>query len=169
MSTAACYLARPPRHNLRVATGAVTEALLLEGPRCDGRPYSIGGEMRGARADAKWWSRRGDPVAPDLELSGIGEPARLRGHGIAVGQALPAVGENLSDHYAPRTRWAVGAKGYTFNDRGRGLGLVGQAMRFALTRGGGMLSMVGRTDARLPALTRGAGRRPTCCWAGCRC
>jgi len=76
-----------------------------------------------------------------LELSGIGQPERLRGLGIEVRHTLPGVGENLRDHYAPRTRWAVGTRGITFNDRGRGLGLVHQALRFALT-GKGLLGMV---------------------------
>ena len=76
-----------------------------------------------------------------LELSGIGQPERLRRLGIEVRHALPGVGENLRDHYAPRTRWAVGARGMTFNDRGRGLGLVRQALRYALT-GKGLLGMV---------------------------
>jgi choline dehydrogenase len=55
---------------------------------------------------------------------------------------LPGVGENLRDHYAPRTRWLVGRKGVTFNDRGRGPGLVYQALRYGLFRTG-MLAMVG--------------------------
>jgi choline dehydrogenase len=76
-----------------------------------------------------------------LELSGIGQPDRLAGLGITVRQALPGVGENLRDHYAPRTRWHIGTTGITFNDRGRGLGLVGQALRYALS-GKGMLGMV---------------------------
>ena len=53
-----------------------------------------------------------------LELSGIGQPQRLRNLGIAVRHALPGVGENFRDHYVPRTRWLVGKKGITFNDRG---------------------------------------------------
>jgi choline dehydrogenase len=76
-----------------------------------------------------------------LELSGIGQPERLRGLGLTVHHALPGVGENLRDHYAPRTRWGIGAKGITFNDRGRGLGLVHQALRYLLL-GNGMLGMV---------------------------
>src|SRR6185369_2160804 len=36
---------------------------------------------------------------------------------------------------------AIGAKGFTFNDRARGLGLVHQALRYALL-GKGLLSMV---------------------------
>jgi choline dehydrogenase-like flavoprotein len=51
-----------------------------------------------------------------------------------VSHELPGVGENLRDHYVPRTRWLVGKKGITFNDRGRGLGLAHQALRYALFR-----------------------------------
>ena len=57
-------------------------------------------------------------------------------------RSLPGVGENLRDHYAPRTRWSIGAKGITYNDRGRGLGLVRQALTYGLF-GQGLLAMVG--------------------------
>ena len=59
-----------------------------------------------------------------------------------VRHALPGVGEYLRDHYVPRTRWLIGKKGITFNDRGRGLGMAHQAMRYALFREG-MLAMTG--------------------------
>ena len=71
-----------------------------------------------------------------LELSGIGQPDRLKDLGIEVKHALPGVGENLRDHYAPRTRWQIDAPGVTYNDKGRGLGLVWQALRYAFTRKG---------------------------------
>jgi len=74
-------------------------------------------------------------------MSGIGEPERLRNLGIEVRQALPGVGENLRDHYAPRTRWHVGKKGITFNDRARGVGMVHQALRYALFRKGFLASV----------------------------
>ena len=48
----------------------------------------------------------------------------------------------MRDHYAPRTRWLVGKKGITFNDRARGLGMVHQAVRYALFRKG-FLAAVG--------------------------
>jgi K+ transporter len=53
-----------------------------------------------------------------------------------VRHALPGVGENLRDHYVPRTRWLIDKKGITFNDRGRGFRLVHEAMRYALFRHG---------------------------------
>jgi choline dehydrogenase len=143
MSTARCYI-DPIRHrrNLRIETTATTEALLLEGKRCTGVRYRVGESVREARATREVVVSAGAVNSPQLlELSGIGQADRLRGLGIEVRHALPGVGENLRDHYAPRTRWAVGAKGVTYNDRGRGLGLVREVMRWAL-RGEGMLSLV---------------------------
>jgi choline dehydrogenase len=143
MSTARCYLdpirSRP---NLNIETAALTECLVLDGRRCIGVRYSVGGASREARAGREVVVSAGTVNSPQLlELSGIGQPERLRALGIKVRHALPGVGENLRDHYAPRTRWAVGRKGITFNDRGRGLGLVRQALRYAVSRQG-MLAMV---------------------------
>ncbi len=135
MSTARCYL-DPIRNrpNLRIETGALTEALVLDGKRCTGVRYSVGGDVREAAAAREVVVSGGTINSPQLlELSGIGQPERLRGLGIEVRHALPGVGENLRDHYAPRTRWLIGKKGITFNDRGRGLGMVHQALRYALS------------------------------------
>lgn len=143
MSTAHCYL-EPVRNrrNLHVQADALARALLLEGTRCVGVRYAVGDRTREARAGREVVVCAGSINSPQLlELSGIGQPERLRDLGIEVRHDLPSVGENLRDHFAPRTRWAIGKKGVTFNDRGRGLGLVGQALRYALT-GKGMLGMV---------------------------
>ena len=144
MSTARCYLDPiGKRGNLRIETGALTEALLLEGKRCTGVRYSVGGQLREAHAAREVVVSAGTINSPQLlELSGIGQPDRLQSLGIAVRHVLPGVGENLRDHYAPRTRWAVGAKGITFNDRARGFGLVRQALSYALF-GQGLLGAVG--------------------------
>jgi len=144
MSTARAYLDPARRRpNLHIVTGALTEALLLDGRRCTGVRYSLGGTAIEARAAREVVVSAGTTNSPQLlELSGIGQPERLSALGIAVRQALPGVGENLRDHYAPRTRWAIGVRGLTYNDRGRGLGLVWQALRYGLT-GRGMLASVG--------------------------
>ena len=124
-------------------TGAQPEALMLDGTHCTGVRYRVGNTTREARAGREVVVSAGTINSPQLlELSGIGQPERLRELGIEVRHALPGVGENLRDHYAPRTRWSVGKKGVTFNDRGRGLGLVNQALRYALLRQG-LLAMVG--------------------------
>ena len=144
MSTARCYLDPAKRRpNLRIETGALAERLLLEGTRCTGVRYAVGGQSHEARAGRAVVVSGGSINSPQLlELSGIGQPDRLRALGIEVRHALPGVGENLRDHYAPRTRWTIGQRGVTFNDRGRGLGLVHQALRWALNRDS-LLSMVG--------------------------
>ncbi len=58
--------------------------------------------------------------------------------GVKVQHELAGVGENLRDHYAPRTRWAVGKRGVTYNDKAGGIGLIWQALRYGLTRKGMM-------------------------------
>lgn len=143
MSTAACYLDPiRSRANLHIETEALAEKLLFQGKRCIGVQYSKGDQKLAAQAAREVIISGGSINSPQLlELSGIGQAERLRGLGIETLHALPGVGENLRDHYAPRTRWAVGAKGYTLNDRGRGLGLLEQALRYALT-GKGMLGAV---------------------------
>ncbi len=143
MSTAHCYL-EPirKRANLRIETDALTEGLTLDGKRCTGVRYSVAGSQREARASREVVVSAGSINSPQLlELSGIGQPDRLRALGIEVRHCLPGVGENLRDHFAPRTRWAIGTRGITFNDRGRGLGMVKQALRYAFA-GDGLLSMV---------------------------
>lgn len=138
-STARAYLDPVrKRPNLRIETGALAVALILDGVRCIGVRYTINGDQREARARETVVSGGAVNSPQLLELSGIGQPERLRDLGIEPLHALPGVGENLRDHYAPRTRWMVGARGYTFNDRGRGLGLVAQALRYAAF-GGGLL------------------------------
>ncbi|MBS0240755.1 MAG: GMC family oxidoreductase N-terminal domain-containing protein [Proteobacteria bacterium] len=142
-STAHCYLDPiRTRANLRIETNAFARNLILDGKRCVGVRYDVGGAVKEARCKREVVVSGGTINSPKLlELSGLGQPERLRALGIDVVQALPGVGENLRDHYAPRTKWAIGLPGATFNDRGRGLGLVNQALRFALF-GDGMLNMV---------------------------
>jgi choline dehydrogenase len=145
MSTARCYLdpARK-RPNLHIVTGAHTEAVLLDGKRCVGVRWSTeDGKTHEARSARDVVISSGSINSPQLlELSGIGQPERLKALGIEVRQALPGVGENLRDHYAPRTRWTVGVKGATYNDTARGFGLVTQALRWAMANDG-LLAMVG--------------------------
>jgi choline dehydrogenase len=154
MSTARCYLdpARG-RSNLEIQTGALTEGLIIEDKRCAGVRYSVGGAAREARATREVIVSAGSINSPQLlELSGIGRPEVLKKHGIAVRHELPGVGENLRDHYSPRMKWAATARGVTYNDRARGLGLVGQVLRYAAT-GKGFLGMVA-TPVRVYIRTR---------------
>jgi choline dehydrogenase len=70
-----------------------------------------------------------------LELSGVGDAARLRGLGIEVVADLPGVGENLQDHFLARSVWKT-TRAITFNERARGWRLLTQIARFGLFRTG---------------------------------
>lgn len=142
MSTSRCYL-DPARHrkNLEIETNALAETLILEGKRCVGVRYSVRGEKREASATREVIVSSGAINSPQLlELSGIGDPKRLQALGIEVRQALPGVGENLRDHWAPRMKWYVGHHGTTYNETGRGIGAIWQGLRYALS-GNGLLGI----------------------------
>ena len=142
MSTAHCYL-RPAmkRKNLHIVTQARTHRLLLDGKRCLGVAYSQGRLVTEARAGREVILSAGAIGSPQiLELSGIGRGEILQPHGIAVQHELPAVGENFRDHINARIQWKVTAPGVSYNERARGLNLVGEAMKY-LTSGGGFLSL----------------------------
>jgi choline dehydrogenase len=139
MSTAFCYLdpARG-RPNLTIKANALTECLLIEGKRCVGVRYTVNGQQHEARAGKEVVVSGGSINSPQLlELSGIGQPDLLKSLGIEVHHELKGVGENLRDHYSPRMKWTVpAALGMTYNDKGRGLRMVWQALKYALTNKG---------------------------------
>ena len=142
MSVAHCYL-KPAmsRPNLRVVTEAPTRRILLEGKRCVGVVYERWGREVEARAAKEVILCAGAVATPQLlELSGIGKPEVLKTHGINVVHAMPAVGENFRDHINVRLAWRVKDKHVSYNHKARGLGAVGQAMRYLAT-GGGFLSL----------------------------
>lgn len=133
-STAYCYLdpARS-RANLAIESGAMAETLILDGKRCVGVRYAVGGEKREARAAREVIVCGGSINSPKLlELSGIGQAERLRAHGIAPAHELKGVGENLRDHYSPRVKFAITARNATFNDNARGWRLAREALKYAL-------------------------------------
>jgi choline dehydrogenase len=142
MSTSRCYL-EPARKrpNLDIETGALAERLLFDGKRCTGIRYRVGNEVREAHAGREVIVSTGSICSPQLlELSGIGNPEHLKSVGIEVLHALPGVGENLRDHWAPRLKWKVGRHGATYNEKARGIGAMNQGLRYILT-GKGFLAL----------------------------
>ncbi|HEY1244738.1 MAG TPA: GMC family oxidoreductase N-terminal domain-containing protein [Hyphomicrobiaceae bacterium] len=140
VSAATAFL-HPARRcpNLAVRTRAHITQLLLEGRRCVGAAYTIGGRRgaaRTVRAAREVILAAGAYNSPQLlQLSGIGPPRLLQSLGLPVRHALPGVGENLRDHYAPR--FTARVKGIdTINERARGLKLVREVVRYATTRKG---------------------------------
>ena len=124
------------RANLRVETGAHTTGLVLEGKRAVGITYVQGGIEHTVRAGREVLLSAGAVQSPQiLELSGIGDPAILGQHGIEVRHALPGVGANYRDHYIVRQTWKV-KRPVTLNEHTRGLNIVKEVIKYALTRRG---------------------------------
>jgi choline dehydrogenase len=137
MSTARAFL-HPVRHrpNLDIRTNAHTRRILFDGKRAVGVRYRRGGAEIELRAGREVILSAGAIGSPQLlQISGVGPAALLKQLGVEVVHDLPAVGENLQDHYG--VRMAVRVKnGRTLNERSRGLPLVGEVLRYALTRKG---------------------------------
>ncbi|WP_336366451.1 GMC family oxidoreductase [Marinobacter sp. C2H3] len=87
------------RPNLQVETGAQTQRILFEGKRAVGVEYRQNGRLVTARARREVILSAGAFQSPQLlMLSGVGDPAELKTHGIETVHELPGVGKNLHDH-----------------------------------------------------------------------
>ncbi|MFO1081738.1 MAG: choline dehydrogenase [Reyranellaceae bacterium] len=127
------------RPNLKIETDALVQKLILEGKRCVGVSYSVGGQAREARVNREVIVSCGAVQSPGvLEHSGIGQPELLKRHGIEVRHELKGVGENYGDHFAPRMNWRIN-QGITLNEQTRGLSLLREIARY-YTSGKGILT-----------------------------
>ncbi|KIQ29000.1 glucose-methanol-choline oxidoreductase [Variovorax paradoxus] len=99
-SAAAAYLhPAMTRPNLTVLTGTQALRVVLQDKRATGVEVLRGGTIEIIRAHREVALCGGAFNSPQLlMLSGIGDPAELGRHGIAVRHALPGVGQNLQDH-----------------------------------------------------------------------
>ena len=99
-SAARAYL-RPAmrRANLTVRTGALATRVVLEGKKAIGVEYLHRGRIERDRAQGEVLLSAGAINTPQLlMLSGIGEAAQLRRHGIGQAAHVPGVGANFQDH-----------------------------------------------------------------------
>lgn len=155
-STAIGYLHGRPQHNLVLATQAVATRVLFEGKRAVGVEYVQDGVTRTALARGEVILSAGPIKTPQLlELSGVGDAARLQSFGIQVRQNLPGVGENLIDHLQARVTYEC-TQPITLNEIVRSplkQGLMGA--RYLLTRRGFMAT----PSATVHALARTQHRR----------
>lgn len=115
-STAIGYLHGRPQSNLRLETEAQATRLLFDGQRVSGVEYVQDGVTKRALAAREVVLSAGPIKSPQLlELSGIGDAARLGALGIAVKADLPGVGENLIDHLQSRLTFAC-TRSITLNE-----------------------------------------------------
>lgn len=99
-SAAAAYLhPAMTRPNLAVLTHTQALRVVIEHGRAVGVEVRRGGNVERIHARREVALCGGAFHSPQLlMLSGIGDPAQLQQHGIAVQHALPGVGRNLQDH-----------------------------------------------------------------------
>ena len=140
-STSYAYL-RPARSrsNLHVRTRARAHCVLLKGRRATGVRYESQGKLREDRAGCAVILCGGSYGSPHLlELSGVGDSARLQALGIDVAHDLPGVGEGLQDHQIFRMRWRLKNNPRTFNERTQGITALGEGIRY-IANGTGVLA-----------------------------
>jgi choline dehydrogenase len=144
------------RPNLRVLTGAETEAIILDGTKATGVRFRHRGQSVGAMAGREVILSAGAVNSPKLlELSGIGRPDVLGRLSLSVRHRLDGVGENLQDHLQIRTVFKV-KHARTLNGRYHNLvSRAGMGLEYALRRSGPLsmapsqLGIFARSNAHL--------------------
>ncbi|HUL92562.1 MAG TPA: GMC family oxidoreductase N-terminal domain-containing protein, partial [Burkholderiales bacterium] len=135
---------RPVMHrpNLRVMTG--THVLRVRIEMRDGGKRATAVELVGRETGSGAVAARREVIlaagaigSPQiLQLSGVGPPALLRQHGIAVTHELPGVGENLHDHLQIRMVYRV-SNVVTLNQRANSLaGRIAMGLEYLVFRTG---------------------------------
>ncbi|MBT5913641.1 choline dehydrogenase [Rhodospirillaceae bacterium] len=126
------------RKNLTVESRAHVTKLVFNKKRATGVHYSIDGIKKSVEVNNEVIVSAGAVQSPHiLELSGIGQPQLLKSYGIDIQHELPGVGENYRDHYAARMNWRLN-KPISLNEETRGLSLVKEVFKYALTRRGAL-------------------------------
>jgi choline dehydrogenase len=129
------------RPNLKLVTRAHVRGVRIA--EVDGRKRATGVDLviegqgeAAARARRNVILAAGSIGSPQiLQLSGVGPPDLLRGHGIAVVHPLEGVGGNLHDHLQIRMVWKV--KGPTLNERANSLlGKAAMGLEYLLFKTG---------------------------------
>ena len=137
-STAKAFLrSASKRSNLTIITGAQVQRLMFEGRRCTGVAYRGGGNDYVAHSQGEVLLTAGAVNSPQLlELSGIGDAARLQALGVAVVHHLPGVGENLQDHLQLRMAFKVEGVSTLNTLTAHWWGKLAIGVRYALTQSG---------------------------------
>lgn len=123
--------------NLTVITHAQATRVVIEGGRANSVAFLRGGQEHVARARREVLLAGGVINSPQLlQLSGIGPAERLRALGIDMQHDLPGVGENLQDHLLVSSNFRLRPGTLSVNELSRGLRLIGEVARYAVSRTG---------------------------------
>lgn len=140
------------RTNLDILTDVRVERILFEGKRVSG--IQLADRIIACRGEIILSA--GAVESPKLlELSGIGDSARLQALGIQTLVHSPLVGENLREHRYVAVDWKL--KGGSSNQKLQGFGLIASVLRYFLLGSGPMTDAaheVGGFIKTRPALDR---------------
>jgi choline dehydrogenase len=156
-STAMAYLL-PVRHrrNLRVATRALVERIVVERGRAVGVDYVVRGERRRVRAEREVLLAAGTLASPKiLMLSGIGPGDHLAALDIPVVADAPDVGRNLQEHPHSMMSWHVDVP--TLNVDVGPRAVVRHGLEYALRRSGPAASVPGHAVVFAQSATMSTG------------
>lgn len=137
-SAARAYLARARgRRNLTVWTHSRATGLVFEGRRVAGVELLRGGQRVSVRAAREVLLAAGAIHSPQLlQVSGIGDGARLQAAGIPLRLHAPEVGLGLQDHLQAKLRYVL-KRPLTLNDLyHRPARLAWEALKYGLVRRG---------------------------------
>ena len=127
------------RPNLTIVSGALSTRVLFADGAATGVEYRQGRQVCQALAAREVLLCAGAIDSPRLlMLSGIGPGAALQAQGIPVLLDRPAVGANLQDHYLIPMMWRLKPGVPSLNQRLQGIRLVGEVLRYLVSRRGAM-------------------------------
>ncbi|WP_176598661.1 MULTISPECIES: GMC family oxidoreductase [Sphingobium] len=137
-STAVAYLHPAMRRsNLKVVTSALASRIVFKGKRATGIDYRKGNVTHRVHAGREVILCGGAINSPQLlELSGVGNAARLRELDISVVADLPGVGENLQDHFVVASRYRLKNSTYSFNRSAHGARFFWEVGKYLVSRRG---------------------------------
>jgi choline dehydrogenase len=125
------------RDNLVVETRAMTTKILFEGKRAVGVEFIQKGVKRTVKVRKEVILAAGAVESPKLlEISGIGQGKVLKDIGVPVLHELAGVGENMQDHYMIGCQARLKDGVPSVNSMASGLPLLGQIVKYGLTRKG---------------------------------
>lgn len=135
------------RTNLRVITGALVDRLLFDGRRATGVRAIVNGTAQNFTSGREVVLSAGALMSPQiLQRSGIGPAALLKSLGIPVVADSPGVGDHMLEHRLLSMVYDL-TRPYGHNRELQGLRLVGNVLRYYLSRTGPMAAGYGNVGA----------------------
>ena len=96
------------RNNLKIETGAHVKSIDFKNTKAIGLSYWKGGNLIKVKGKKEIILSAGSIGTPHiLQASGIGDPTKLKDHGINIIHSSPGVGKNLQDHLMMRPVYKV--------------------------------------------------------------